>query len=69
MAGELSPLLCMCWAGISGIIGSSVACPLYMIKTQIQAQSYGKFVVGFQHGHKSLYSALKRILLENGMKG
>jgi solute carrier family 25, member 34/35 len=40
-----------------------------MIKTQIQAQSYGKFAVGFQHGHKSTFSALKRILQENGFKG
>lgn len=59
----------MLWAGLSGVIGSSVACPLYMIKTQIQAQSYGNFAVGFQHGHRSLYSALKRIFLENGVKG
>lgn len=46
-----------------------MACPLYMIKTQIQAQSYGKFAVGFQHGHKGTYSALKRILQQNGIKG
>lgn len=67
--GELNPVLCVFWAGTSGVIGSSVGCPLYMIKTQIQAQSYGKFAVGFQHGHKSTFSALKRILQESGFKG
>lgn len=67
--GELNPMLCIFWAGFSGAIGSSVGCPFYMIKTQIQAQSHGKFAVGFQHGHKSTFSALKRIVAENGVKG
>lgn len=55
--------------GMSGIFGATVGCPLYMIKTQIQAQSYGTFAVGFQHGHKGTFDALKRILSENGVKG
>jgi hypothetical protein len=67
--GELDPLRCIFWGGLSGILGSSVGCPLYMIKTQIQAQSHGKYAVGFQHGHKSTLDAFKRILAENGVKG
>lgn len=55
--------------GMSGIFGSTVGCPLYMIKTQIQAQSYGTFAVGFQHGHKGTFDALRRILNESGIKG
>lgn len=55
--------------GMSGIFGSTVGCPLYMIKTQLQAQSHGTYAVGFQHGHKGTASALKRIMRENGIRG
>ena len=55
--------------GMSGIFGSTVGCPLYMIKTQLQAQSHGSFAVGFQHGHKGTIDALKRVLRENGIRG
>lgn len=54
---------------MSGIFGSTVGCPLYMIKTQLQAQSHGSYAVGFQHGHKGTYDALRRVLRENGIKG
>jgi solute carrier family 25 protein 34/35 len=67
--GELNPGLCILWGGISGIFGSTVGCPLYMIKTQMQAQSHGKYAVGFQHGHKSTLDAFKRILAESGIRG
>jgi solute carrier family 25, member 34/35 len=67
--GELHPGLCILWGGLSGIFGSSVGCPLYMIKTQLQAQSHGSFAVGFQHGHSGTTDALRRILRENGVKG
>jgi solute carrier family 25, member 34/35 len=67
--GELNPGLCIFWGGISGILGSTCGTPLYLIKTQIQAQSHGKFAVGFQHGHKSTMDAFKRIMTESGVKG
>lgn len=67
--GELDPVLCLFFGGLSGIFGSTVACPLYMIKTQLQAQSHGTYAVGFQHGHKSTFDALKKILYESGVKG
>jgi solute carrier family 25, member 34/35 len=54
---------------MSGIFGSTVGCPLYMIKTQIQAQSFGTYAVGFQHGHKSTFDALRRIVQESGIRG
>lgn len=68
-SGELNPMLCLFWAGFSGVIGSSVGCPFYLVKVQIQSQSHGKFAVGFQHGHKSTFSALNRIVAQNGVKG
>lgn len=40
-----------------------------MIKTQIQAQSHGNYAVGFQHGHKSTFEALRRVFREKGVKG
>lgn len=55
--------------GMSGIFGSTVGCPLYMVKTQLQAQSHGSYAVGFQHGHKGTLDALRRIVRENGIKG
>lgn len=67
--GELHPGLCILWGGFSGILGSTFGCPLYMIKTQLQAQSHGSFAVGFQHGHKGTADALRRILRENGIRG
>lgn len=66
--GELSPVLCVLWGGASGILGSTAACPLYMIKTQIQAQSIGQYAVGFQHGHKGTVDALKRTIEQGGVK-
>lgn len=66
--GELSPVLCILWGGASGILGSTAACPLYMIKTQIQAQSIGQYAVGFQHGHKGTVDALKKTIEQGGVK-
>lgn len=67
--GEYSPVLSIFWGGMSGIFGSTVGCPLYLIKTQIQAQSHGSYAVGFQHGHHNTVGALRRILRENGIRG
>lgn len=67
--GELNPALCIFWGGVSGILGSTVGCPLYMIKTQMQAQSFGQYAVGFQHGHKSTLDAIRRIYAESGVRG
>lgn len=64
-----SPLLCVFWGGVAGVAGSSVGCPFYMIKTQIQAQSTGKFAVGYQHAHSGTVSALHNTYLQQGVKG
>lgn len=57
------------WGGLSGVIGATVACPLYMIKTQIQATSHGRYAVGFQHNHAGTFEALAGIYRTHGITG
>ncbi|XP_040173235.1 solute carrier family 25 member 35-like [Anopheles arabiensis] len=57
------------WGGLSGVIGSTVACPFYMVKTQIQARSHGKYAVGYQHRHTGTLAALTGIYRERGVRG
>lgn len=64
-----STVFCVFWGGACGVVGSAVGCPLYMIKTQIQAQSHGKFAVGFQHSHTGMIDALISTYRERGMRG
>lgn len=40
-----------------------------MVKTQIQAQSHGKYAMGYQHGHSSTIDAFKKILAVHGVRG
>lgn len=40
-----------------------------MIKTQLQAQSNGKFAVGYQHDHRGTISALITTYKKQGFKG
>lgn len=64
-----SPVLCVFWGGVAGVAGASVGCPLYMVKTQIQAQSHGKFAVGYQHHHTGTMDALLTSYRTKGMRG
>lgn len=64
-----SPILCVFWGGTAGVFGSALGCPLYMIKTQIQAQSVGELAVGYQHNHKSTIDALRNIVVNRGFLG
>ncbi|XP_050071480.1 solute carrier family 25 member 35-like [Anopheles maculipalpis] len=57
------------WGGLSGVVGSTIACPLYMVKTQIQARSHGKYAVGYQHRHTSTLDALTGIYRTHGVRG
>lgn len=57
------------WGGVCGVVGATVGCPLYMVKTQMQAQSHGKFAVGFQHNHSGMVNALTTIYKGHGMRG
>lgn len=67
--GPHSTILCVFWGAACGVVGSAVGCPLYMVKTQIQAQSHGKFAVGFQHGHTGMIDALISTYRQGGIRG
>lgn len=68
-AGSHSMVLCVFWGAVAGVAGSAVGCPLYMVKTQLQAQSHGQFAVGFQHGHTGMMDALTRTYKKQGVRG
>ena len=68
-SGELSPIRCLASGAFAGLIGATFATPFYMIKTQIQAQSVGKYAVGHQSQHKGLADALKTTYRTRGVKG
>lgn len=64
-----SPILYIFWGGTSGVLGSVIGSPLYMIKTQMQAQSVGKYAVGYQHNHNGLFDALRNTFKKHGFLG
>lgn len=64
-----STVLCVFWGAAAGVAGSTLGCPLYMVKTQIQAQSHGKFAVGFQHHHSGTVNALITTYRAQGLNG
>lgn len=57
------------WGGVCGVFGATIGCPLYMVKTQMQSQSYGKFAVGYQHNHSGMVNALVTIYKSHGTSG
>lgn len=67
--GSHNPGLCVLWGGLSGVIGASLGCPFFMVKTQIQSSSVGLYAVGFQHKHKSTMDALRNAYRGNGVRG
>lgn len=64
-----STLLCVFWGSVSGATGATVSCPFFIIRTQIQAQSHGKFIVGYQHGHAGTFNAFTNIYGKHGIRG
>lgn len=64
-----STVLCVFWGAVSGVAGSAVGCPLYMVKTQLQAQSNSQFAVGFQHSHTGMVNALVSTYQHQGVRG
>lgn len=63
-----STVLCVFWGGVGGVAGSVIGCPLYMVKTQIQAQSNNQCAVGFQHKHSGMLNALISTYREQGIR-
>lgn len=53
--------------GFCGMLGQLCANPLYLIKTQIQAQAAKSIAVGYQHQHTGTWMALKTIYQSHGV--
>lgn len=64
-----SVVLSVFYGGLCGVAGSTVGCPLYMIKTQLQSQSHGKYAVGYQHNHSGMIDAFVTIYKARGLRG
>lgn len=56
-------------AALSGAVGSFIASPLYLVKTQIQSRSLSEIAVGFQHEHSSMTRAFLTIYRKEGFFG
>lgn len=65
----LTPFLSVFWGGVAGLIGASVSCPIYVIKTQMQAVSSGSYTAKFQHRHTGVVAAFQNMYREGGFKG
>lgn len=57
------------WGGLSGSLGSCLASPFFLIKTQMQSYADVKVAVGFQRKHDGMMSAFKKIYSERGIRG
>lgn len=53
----------------SGILGSFLGSPFYLVKTQLQTQSTSQIAVGHQHGHASMTDGFRTIYSKHGIFG
>ncbi|KAH9425228.1 hypothetical protein DERP_014665 [Dermatophagoides pteronyssinus] len=58
----------ICGVG-SGMIGSFIGSPFYLVKTHLQSQSESSIAVGHQHKHTSMMGGFRSIYQQNGVKG
>lgn len=65
----LTPFLSVFWGGFAGMISATVSCPVYVIKTQMQAVSSGSYTAKFQHRHTGVVAAFRNMYREAGIKG
>lgn len=54
-------------SAFSGAAGAFFGSPLFLIKTQLQAQAAETIAVGHQHRHKGAWAALKHIYSKQGV--
>lgn len=54
-------------SAFSGAAGAFFGSPLFLIKTQLQAQAAETIAVGHQHKHKGAWAALKKIYNDHGV--
>lgn len=56
-------------SSFGGIVGLTLACPMLVVKTQLQIDSSHLNAIGYQHNHKNARSALVKLFSDNGMRG
>ncbi|XP_020279565.1 solute carrier family 25 member 35-like isoform X2 [Pseudomyrmex gracilis] len=54
-------------SGTAGCVGAALGSPLYLVKTQIQAQSAKSIAVGYQHEYAGSWDAYKSLWKEGGI--
>lgn len=54
-------------SAFAGAAGAFFGSPLFLIKTQLQAQAADTIAVGHQHRHKGAWAAFKMIYKEQGV--
>lgn len=64
-----SSVRCLVWSGAAGLVGAAIACPMSLVKTQIQIQSVGKIAVGYQHRHSGTWDAFRTAYRTHGVRG
>ncbi|KAJ8943470.1 hypothetical protein NQ318_006322 [Aromia moschata] len=55
-------------SAFAGAVGAFFGSPLFLIKTQLQAQAAKQIAVGTQHGHSSALDALRSIYKTHGIR-
>ncbi|XP_016844868.1 solute carrier family 25 member 35 [Nasonia vitripennis] len=68
-AGQVDILRSLLVSGGAGCVGSALASPLYLVKTQLQSQASGSIAVGTQHHHSGTWSALRSLWREGRFRG
>ncbi|XP_050504760.1 solute carrier family 25 member 35-like [Diabrotica virgifera virgifera] len=56
-------------SAFSGAAGAFLGSPLFLVKTQLQAQAADNISVGTQHGHKGAFAAFRTIYHQDGISG
>ncbi|XP_058457029.1 solute carrier family 25 member 35-like [Malaya genurostris] len=65
----VSPFLSVFWGGFAGVISATVSCPVYVVKTQLQAVSSGSYTAKFQHRHSGTIAAFVNMYRQSGVRG
>ncbi|KAK9744862.1 Mitochondrial carrier protein [Popillia japonica] len=58
-----------CFSAATGVGGSLLGSPFYLVKTHIQAQSAKEIAFGHQHNHEGMMKGFANIYREHGIKG
>lgn len=54
-------------SSLTGVGGSLLGSPFYLVKTHIQAQSAKEIAFGHQHNHDGTWKAFRNIFSEHGV--